>query len=133
MLSQLKEAGLDVLAVGKIYDIFAGDGVTDSVRTKGNLDGLNKTLDYMERDFTGLCFVNLVDYDMLYGHRNDVDGYAKALTEFDTFLPRILEKLKEELIASAMDKPMELSMQPVNEKKTGLTKKLISKTRIAVV
>lgn len=96
MLSQLKETGLDVLAVGKIYDIFAGDGVTDFVRTKGNLDGLNRTLEYMERDFTGLCFVNLVDYDMLYGHRNDVDGYAKALTEFDTFLPRILEKLKED-------------------------------------
>lgn len=96
MLSQLKEAGLDVLAVGKIYDIFAGDGITDSVRTKGNLDGLNKTLEYMERDFSGLCFVNLVDYDMLYGHRNDVEGYAKALTEFDTFLPRILEKLRDE-------------------------------------
>ena len=95
MLSQLKEAGLDVLSVGKIYDIFAGAGITDSVRTKGNLDGLNRTLEYMEQDFNGLCFINLVDYDMLYGHRNDVDGYAKALTEFDEFLPKILEKLRE--------------------------------------
>ncbi len=94
MLSQMKEAGLDVLAVGKIYDIFAGVGITDFVRTKGNLDGLEKTLQYMEQDFNGLCFVNLVDYDMLYGHRNDVEGYAKALTEFDEFLPKILEKLK---------------------------------------
>lgn len=96
MLSQMKEAGLDVLAIGKIYDIFAGVGITDFVRTKGNLDGLEKTLQYMERDFNGLCFVNLVDYDMLYGHRNDVEGYAKALTEFDEFLPKILEKLKED-------------------------------------
>lgn len=96
MLSQMKEVGLDVLAVGKIYDIFAGAGITDSVRTKGNLDGLNRTLEYMDQDFNGLCFINLVDYDMLYGHRNDVDGYAKALTEFDEFLPKILEKLREE-------------------------------------
>lgn len=96
MLSQMKDAGLDVLAVGKIYDIFAGAGITDSVRTKGNADGLQKTLRYMEQDFNGLCFVNLVDYDMLYGHRNDVDGYAKALTEFDEFLPEILGKLWED-------------------------------------
>lgn len=96
MLSQMKDTGLDVLAVGKIYDIFAGEGITDFVRTKGNLDGLEKTLQYMEQDFQGLCFVNLVDYDMLYGHRNDVDGYAKALTEFDEFLPKLLAKLREE-------------------------------------
>lgn len=96
MLAQMKEAGFDVLGVGKINDIFAGDGITDSVRTKGNLDGLNRTLEYMERDFNGLCFVNLVDYDMLYGHRNDVDGYAKALTEFDEFLPKILDELRED-------------------------------------
>ena len=94
MLDQMKEAGLDVLAVGKINDIFAGKGITEFVRTTGNEDGINKTLEYMERDFEGICFVNLVDYDMLYGHRNDVDGYAKALTYFDERLPEILEKMR---------------------------------------
>ena len=96
MLDQMKEAGLDVLAVGKINDIFAGKGITEFVRTTGNEDGINKTLEYMERDFEGICFVNLVDYDMLYGHRNDVDGYAKALTYFDERLPEILEKMRNE-------------------------------------
>ena len=96
MLDQMKEAGLDVLAVGKINDIFAGKGITEFVRTTGNEDGINKTLEYMERDFEGICFVNLVDYDMLYGHRNDVDGYAKALTYFDERLPEILEKMRDE-------------------------------------
>ena len=96
MLDQMKEAGLDVLAVGKINDIFAGKGITEFVRTTGNEDGINKTLEYMERGFEGICFVNLVDYDMLYGHRNDVDGYAKALTYFDERLPEILEKMRDE-------------------------------------
>ena len=96
MLDQMEEAGLDVLAVGKINDIFAGKGITEFVRTTGNEDGINKTLEYMERDFEGICFVNLVDYDMLYGHRNDVDGYAKALTYFDERLPEILEKMRDE-------------------------------------
>ena len=96
MLDQMKEAGLDVLAVGKINDIFAGKGITEFVRTTGNEDGINKTLEYMERDFEGICFVNLVDYDMLYGHRSDVDGYAKALTYFDERLPEILEKMRDE-------------------------------------
>ena len=85
MLDQMKEAGLDVLAVGKINDIFAGKGITEFVRTTGNEDGINKTLEYMERDFEGICFVNLVDYDMLYGHRNDVDGQpVKAGTNYGT-------------------------------------------------
>lgn len=96
MLDQLKAEGYDVLAVGKINDIFAGRGITEFVRTDGNEDGINKTLRYMEKDFRGLCFVNLVDYDMLYGHRNDVDGYAKALTYFDSRLPEILERLQED-------------------------------------
>lgn len=96
MLNQLQEAGYDVLAVGKIFDIFAGSGITDSVRTKNNAEGIEQTLEYMDREFEGLCFTNLVDFDMLYGHRNDIDGYAKALTYFDTQLPRILEKLQEE-------------------------------------
>lgn len=96
MLDQLKEAGFEVLGVGKIFDIFAGKGITDFVRTSGNPDGIDKTLAYMERDFEGLCFVNLVDYDMLYGHRNDVEGYAKALTYFDKRLPEILGRLKKD-------------------------------------
>lgn len=96
MLDQLKESGYDVLAVGKIFDIFAGKGITDFVRTKSNGDGIDKLLAYMDKDFVGLCFVNLVDYDMLYGHRNDVDGYAKALTYFDERLPEIMSKLKKD-------------------------------------
>lgn len=96
MLDSLKMAGYEVLSVGKIIDIFAGRGITEFVRTTGNADGIDKTLDFMERDFEGLCFTNLVDYDMLYGHRNDVDGYAKALTYFDERLPELLAKLREE-------------------------------------
>lgn len=96
MLDQLKEAGFEVLGVGKIFDIFAGKSITDYVRTTGNQDGIEKTLQYMERDFEGLCFVNLVDYDMLYGHRNDVEGYAKALTYFDERLPEILGKMRKD-------------------------------------
>ncbi len=93
LLDAVKAAGLDCLAVGKIHDIFAGVGMTEYVYTKGNTDGMEKTLAYAGRDFTGLCFVNLVDFDMLYGHRRDIPGYARALTEFDTWLPRLLEKL----------------------------------------
>ena len=93
MLDAVKKAGQDVLAVGKIHDIFAGRGMTDFVYNKSNADGMQHTLDYAARDFRGLCFVNLVDFDMLYGHRRDVDGYANALTEFDTWLPRLLERL----------------------------------------
>lgn len=96
MLDQLKENGFDVLAVGKINDIYAGKGVTDTVRTKSNEEGIEKLIERIGWDFNGLCFVNLVDYDMLYGHRNDVDGYAKALTYFDQQLPRIIDGLKEE-------------------------------------
>ena len=96
MLDQLKEAGYDTLAVGKIFDIFAGKGITDTVRTHDNAEGIEKLIERTGRDFNGLCFVNLVDFDMVYGHRNDVDGYAKALTYFDEQLPGILEGLREE-------------------------------------
>lgn len=96
MLDYISDAGRDVLAVGKINDIFAGCGVTDMVRTTGNADGIDKTVSYAKRNFNGLCFTNLVDYDMLYGHRNDVDGYAKALTYFDGRLPEILSELRDE-------------------------------------
>lgn len=96
MLDQLKEAGKDVIAVGKIQDIFAGKGITEYVYTSGNAEGIERTLSYLDRDFEGLCFINLVDYDMLYGHRRDVDGYARAMTSFDEKLPEIMGKLREE-------------------------------------
>lgn len=96
MLDQIKAAGQEVLAVGKINDIFAGRGITDMIRTVDNADGIDKTLNYAKREFDGICFTNLVDYDMLYGHRNDVEGYAKALTYFDNRLPELLAALGEE-------------------------------------
>ena len=96
MLDAIKAAGLDSLAIGKIFDIFAGEGITDHVYTKGNTDGMAKTLEAAARDFHGLCFTNLVDFDMLYGHRRNIDGYAAALTEFDGWLPQLLEKLGED-------------------------------------
>lgn len=96
MLDQLKAAGKDVISVGKIKDIFAGRGITDFVYTKGNEEGIERTLEYLAQDFEGLCFVNLVDYDMLYGHRNDIDGYARALTYFDHRLPEMMERLRED-------------------------------------
>lgn len=96
MLDQLKAAGKAVIAVGKIRDIFAGRGITESVSTGGNEEGIRRTLEYLDKDFEGLCFVNLVDFDMLYGHRRDVDGYAKALSYFDERLPELLGKLREE-------------------------------------
>ncbi len=96
LLDAVKAAGQDSIAVGKIYDIFAGQGITEHVYNKSNADGMQHTLDYAGKDFTGLCFLNLVDFDMLYGHRRDIDGYAKALTEFDAWLPSLLEKLGDE-------------------------------------
>lgn len=96
MLDQLKENGYDVIGVGKIKDIFAGKGITEYTYTAGNPDGIEKTLEYMDRDFEGLCFVNLVDFDMLYGHRNNIDGYAEALTYFDRKLPEMIDKMRED-------------------------------------
>lgn len=96
MLNQLKEQGKDVIAVGKIFDIFAGDGITEHVYTAGNAEGIEQIFRYLDEDFEGLCFVNLVDFDMLYGHRRDIDGYAKALSVFDQELPGIMDKLGEE-------------------------------------
>lgn len=96
MLDQLASSGYAVIGVGKIKDIFAGKGTTEYCYTKGNADGIDKTLDYLNQDFEGLCFINLVDYDMLYGHRNDIDGYAKALAYFDEKLPKLLGKMGEE-------------------------------------
>ena len=96
MLDQLKDAGKDVIGVGKIKDIFAGKSITEFVYTKSNADGIDKTLEYVKKDFDGLCFVNLVDFDSVYGHRNDVDGYAAALSYFDEMLPQIVGGLRDE-------------------------------------
>lgn len=96
LLDAVKDAGLDAIAVGKIYDIFAGRGTTTHVYNKSNADGMAHTLRYAQEDFHGLCFVNLVDFDMQFGHRRDIDGYAGALAEFDDWLPSLLETLGEE-------------------------------------
>lgn len=96
LLDTLKRAGFDVIAVGKINDIFAGRGITEYVYTENNADGMKKTSEYQKRDFNGLCFVNLVDFDMLYGHRNDTDGYAKALTEFDEWLEPFIRNMRDD-------------------------------------
>lgn len=96
MLEYIKETGKDVMAVGKIEDIFNGIGVTNAVHIKNNMDGVDKTIEYMKSDSEGLIFTNLVDFDMLYGHRNDVEGYAKALIEFDNRLQDIINAMKEE-------------------------------------
>ncbi len=92
----IKRAGLEVIGVGKIYDIFAGKSVTDTFRTKNNRDGMDKTMALLKRDFAGLAFVNLVDFDMVYGHRNDVRGYTDALNDFDKWLGDFLKGMKEE-------------------------------------
>ena len=96
MLDAIKEAGMASIGVGKIHDIFAGIGTTEHVYNTSNANGMEHALHYADQDFTGLCFVNLVDFDMVYGHRRDIDGYAKALTEFDAWLPKLMEKLGDE-------------------------------------
>lgn len=96
MLNILADNGYDVIGVGKINDIFAGSGLTEFVRSSGNEEGIEQMISCGDRDFNGLCFVNLVDFDSKYGHRNDADGYAKALSYFDAQLPRLLDKLRED-------------------------------------
>ena len=96
MLDAIKAAGLSSIAVGKIHDIFAGRGDTEYVYNKSNAHGMAHAVDYAGKDFRGLCFVNLVEFDSAYGHRRDIDGYAAALSEFDAWLPGFLEKLGEE-------------------------------------
>lgn len=95
LLVRLKAAGFDVIAVGKIEDIFAGEGITESVHTKDNMDGVKQTIRYMKEDNEGLIFTNLVEFDMKWGHRNDVKGYARGLEEFDSVLPHIMAEMKE--------------------------------------
>ena len=96
LLDAVKEAGLSSIGVGKIYDIFAGRGTTEHVYNKSNADGMDHTMDYAKQDFEGLCFVNLVDFDMQFGHRRDVDGYANALSEFDAWLGEFMKELGDE-------------------------------------
>ncbi|CAH0292061.1 Phosphopentomutase [Peribacillus frigoritolerans] len=96
VMDELKDSGYDVLAIGKISDIFDGEGVTESLRTVSNMDGMDKLIQTVEQDFKGLSFLNLVDFDALYGHRRDPEGYGKALEEFDARMPEVLDKLNED-------------------------------------
>ncbi|CAN7706908.1 phosphopentomutase [Paenibacillus sp. LjRoot56] len=103
VMNQLKDAGWDVIAIGKINDIFDGEGVTKATSTKSNLDGIQKTIDVLGTSFKGLAFTNLVDFDSLYGHRRDPEGYGKALEEFDAYVPQLKAGLgpKDLLILTA--------------------------------
>ena len=96
MMDVMTEQGLEVKGIGKIYDIFAGKNIHKTVPIKNNEDGMEKTMAILKEDFEGLCFVNLVDFDMLYGHRNDIDGYAKAATAFDAWLGTFMERMQKE-------------------------------------
>ena len=96
MLDVIKENSKDVVSIGKISDLFSMRGITKSIHTNGNLDGIHKIIEEIKQNTNGLIFANLVDFDMLYGHRNNVEGYAKALEEFDSFIPEILQNLKDD-------------------------------------
>lgn len=95
-LDKLKDAGVKVMAVGKIEDIFSGKGIYDAVHTKDNMDGVDKTIDYMKKEESGLIFTNLVDFDMKWGHRNDAKSYGKGLEEFDVRLKEIMNNMKSD-------------------------------------
>ena len=96
MMDALISAGYETYGVGKIYDIFAGKGIQNTTRIKDNVDGMIKAMEIQDKDFAGLCFVNLVDFDMVYGHRNDIDGYAKAATVFDKQLVEFMSRMKDD-------------------------------------
>lgn len=96
VMNELKDSGYDVLAIGKISDIYDGEGITKSIRTKSNMDGMDKLIESLDMDFTGISFVNLVDFDALFGHRRDPIGYGKALEEYDNRLTAVLEQLTEQ-------------------------------------
>jgi phosphopentomutase len=96
VMNELQDAGYDVVAIGKIHDIYDGEGVTKSMRTISNMDGMDKLIESLDMDFTGLSFVNLVDFDALFGHRRDPIGYGKALEEYDARLPEVFAKMKED-------------------------------------
>jgi phosphopentomutase len=95
VMSEMKDAGLDVIAIGKISDIYDGEGVTQSLRTVSNMDGMDKLVETVDMDFTGISFLNLVDFDALFGHRRDPVGYGQALEEYDARLPEVFAKMKE--------------------------------------
>lgn len=104
LLNYIEKAGMDVCAVGKIEDIFSGSGINKAVHTKSNMEGVDQTLEYMKADTKGIIFTNLVDFDMLYGHRNNVEGYGRALEEFDNRLPEIMEAMgKEDVLMITAD------------------------------
>lgn len=96
VLDNLKNNNFDVISIGKINDIFNNCGITESIKIKDNLDGINKIIDTLNKDFNGLCFANLNDFDSKYGHRRDILGYAECLLEFDKNLPRIIANLKND-------------------------------------
>ncbi|MGG1573752.1 phosphopentomutase [Fictibacillus sp. NRS-1165] len=96
VMNELKDSGYDVIALGKISDIYDGEGVTEAIRTKSNMDGMDQLVKSMDQSFTGLNFLNLVDFDALFGHRRDPKGYGQALEDFDTRLPEVFEKLNED-------------------------------------
>ena len=96
VMNEMKDANLDVIALGKISDIYNGEGVTEAIRTKNNTDGMNKLVDVIKRDFHGLSFLNLVDFDANFGHRRDPLGYGEALEEFDRRLPEVLEAMNDD-------------------------------------
>ncbi len=96
VLDALQDVNVDVTSIGKIYDIFDGEGINHSIKTKSNFDGMEKTIEYVKGDSKGFCFVNLVDFDALWGHRRNVEGYAKELEQFDVQLGELLECLKED-------------------------------------
>ncbi|MRX74297.1 phosphopentomutase [Bacillus lacus] len=96
VMNELKDSGYDVIAIGKISDIYDGEGITETVRTKSNMDGMDQLISSMDKNFTGLSFLNLVDFDALFGHRRDPQGYGLALQEYDDRLPEVLEKLNDD-------------------------------------
>lgn len=96
VLNELKDNGFDVISVGKINDIFDGEGITEAHKSKSSVHGMEQTIELMDKDFTGLCFVNLVDFDALWGHRRNVDGYAREIEKFDVNLGKLLEKMKDD-------------------------------------
>src|SRR5690606_25610918 len=95
VMNEMKDIGKDVIAIGKINDIYNGEGVTKAIRTKDNMDGMDKLVEVVKEDFNGLSFLNLVDFDALYGHRRDPEGYGKALEEYDARLPEVFSKMRD--------------------------------------
>lgn len=96
VMNELKDSGFDVISIGKIADIYDGEGVTKALRTTSNMDGMDKQVQTLDMEFTGLSFLNLVDFDALFGHRRDPEGYGKALEEYDARLQEVLDKLRDD-------------------------------------